>query len=396
MTPPIPATLDLDAAASRLWDVIVIGAGPAGASVAAQLAAAGRSVLLVERKAFPRYKVCGGCLNSHAVALLARRGLDRELRAEGARTLTALHLHSSGRRAVLALPPGLAITRATLDAVLVRAAITAGCAFLPETTAAVGGDVTADVWRDVTLEQSGRTRVSARARVIVVAAGLGHQALRDVASVHDVVAPHARVGVGTVVGPGVVTADDGAVTLAIGAGGYVGVAAVEEGGVQLAAALDPAYLKASGGATAAVRGLLASAHMTLAPDDGGLTWLGTVPLSRRVSAPVAHRVFVVGDAVGYVEPFTGEGMAWALAAADALVPVALAAIQTWDHRVERQWQLFCHTLVTRHQRRCRAVTRVLRYQAVAHLMVAALSRHPGLADVLMPGLTGTTTHEERA
>ena len=247
MTPPIPATLDFDAAASLLWDVIVIGAGPAGASAAAQLAAAGRSVLLIERKAFPRYKVCGGCLNSHAVALLARRGIDAELRAAGARPLTALHLHSGGRRAVLALPPGLAITRATLDAVLVRAAIAAGCAFLPETTAGVEGEVTADAGRGVTLEQSGRTRVSARARVIVVAAGLGHQALREVASVHDVVAPHARVGVGTVAGPGVVTAGDGAVTLAVGTGGYVGVAAVEDGRVQLAAALDPAQLALQAG-----------------------------------------------------------------------------------------------------------------------------------------------------
>lgn len=386
MTPPIAATLDLNTAASIRWDVIVIGAGPAGASVAAQVAAAGRTVLLVERKAFPRQKVCGGCLNSQAVALLARRGIDHDLLALGARPLTTLHLHSGGRRATLALPHGLAITRASLDAVLVQAAIASGCAFLPETTAVVAGDDAVDAERAVILEHGGTNRVRATARVVVVAAGLGHQALRELSSIHDAVVPNARVGVGAVVGRGTVTADVDAVTLAIGAGGYAGVAAVEGDRVQVAAALDPAYLKASGGATAAVRGLLASAHMTLAADGDELTWLGTVPLTRRVSAPVAPRVFVAGDAVSYVEPFTGEGMAWALATADALVPVALRAIDNWDRQIERQWTQTCDTLVRRHQRRCRAVARVVRYPAVADLLVAALSRHPQLAGVLVPGL----------
>jgi flavin-dependent dehydrogenase len=48
-----------------------------------------------------------------------------------------------------------------------------------------------------------------------------------------------------------------------------------------------------------------------------LDWLGTLPLTRRTPRPAGHRVLVVGDAAGYVEPFTGEGMAWALATASA-------------------------------------------------------------------------------
>src|SRR5690606_5716068 len=140
-----------------------------------------------------------------------------------------------------------------------------------------------------------------------------------------------------VAAPGVLDAVDGEVTMAIGAGGYVGVASVEGGRVQVAAALDPAYLKAAGGPAPAVRAILASAHIALSSDADGLTWVGTVPLTRRVSTPVARRVFVIGDAASYVEPFTGEGMGWALASAEALVPLVLRAVHTWDVRIEQQW-----------------------------------------------------------
>ena len=88
------------------WDAIVIGAGPAGALSATLLARQGSSVLLVERRAFPRRKVCGGCLNARALASLDRAGLEPRVRALGATTVNALRLHQRGRSAVLELPPG--------------------------------------------------------------------------------------------------------------------------------------------------------------------------------------------------------------------------------------------------------------------------------------------------
>ena len=56
----------------RLWDVVVVGAGPAGAVVARELALAGATVLLVDRRRFPRNKVCGGCLSARTVAQLGQ------------------------------------------------------------------------------------------------------------------------------------------------------------------------------------------------------------------------------------------------------------------------------------------------------------------------------------
>ena len=62
--------------ATRLdWDAIVIGAGPAGALAARQIALQGLHTLLIDGKHFPRAKVCGGYLNSRALQALREVGL---------------------------------------------------------------------------------------------------------------------------------------------------------------------------------------------------------------------------------------------------------------------------------------------------------------------------------
>ena len=67
----------------RLWDVVVVGAGPAGAVVARELALSGVTVLLVDRRRFPRNKVCGGCLSARTVAQLGELGLDKAVQPTG-------------------------------------------------------------------------------------------------------------------------------------------------------------------------------------------------------------------------------------------------------------------------------------------------------------------------
>ncbi|MCY3923718.1 MAG: geranylgeranyl reductase family protein [Chloroflexi bacterium] len=55
---------------SRIWDALVVGAGPAGARAAQQLSAAGASTLLVEKHSLPRYKACGGGVPARTLRLL--------------------------------------------------------------------------------------------------------------------------------------------------------------------------------------------------------------------------------------------------------------------------------------------------------------------------------------
>jgi flavin-dependent dehydrogenase len=400
----ISATLTVGQASATTWDAIVIGAGPAGAFAALGLARAGFSTLLVDRKAFPRYKVCGGCLNRRAIGLLERAGVTDEIRALGARPISSYLLRRGGRQATLAGPPGLAVTRATLDGTLVRAAISAGCAFLSETTALVPAedvvlDGQAERTRRVVLQQHSGDLVVSIGRIVIVAGGLGHTALRDLPSMSVAVAPDARVGVGTIADAGCVDTPPGCVTMVVGSGGYVGVTAVEDACVSIAAALDVAFLKSHGRPAAAVGAILASAHVQTTPALDTLDWQGTPPLTRRIVGPVARRVFVLGDAAGYVEPFTGEGIGWALAAGDAVVPIAARAVTTWNATIEREWLGTYDRIVRHDQRWCRVLARALRHPRLAGAVIATLGWQPGLArpffDRAVPGAAAVVSGDHR-
>ena len=126
-------------APERQADVIVVGAGPAGASTAFHLAQAGADVLLLEKSAFPRDKVCGDGLTPRAVKHLVSMGFD--LDAPGWHKNKGLRIVGAGHRIELpwpdltSFPPyGAARARADLDEVLARHAQKAG-ARLQEHTA---------------------------------------------------------------------------------------------------------------------------------------------------------------------------------------------------------------------------------------------------------------------
>src|SRR5215813_13016763 len=73
---------------NRTYDVIVIGAGPAGSAAAATLAERGRRVALIEKDKFPRDKVCGAFLAPEALALLDRLGVRSEVEGLPAERIT--------------------------------------------------------------------------------------------------------------------------------------------------------------------------------------------------------------------------------------------------------------------------------------------------------------------
>src|SRR5579875_1062956 len=97
-----------DPSSHSTWDAVVIGAGPAGAMAARELAVGGAHVLLVERRDFPREKVCGGCLNGHALAVLRSAGLEGLPGCTEGVPLRSFRLGVRGRSARLDLPAGVA------------------------------------------------------------------------------------------------------------------------------------------------------------------------------------------------------------------------------------------------------------------------------------------------
>ncbi len=158
------------------WDVIVIGAGPAGA-LASQIASSkGLRTLLVEAKAIPGKKVCGGCLNARAMQLLETHGLMPALNDAGAIHLQKMLLALPGTNATWPLDAMTSISRWAMDPLLVQAAVRHGVTFLPETRASVLPDVR-EGFRSVQLASKEEGKTEVRARMVVVASGLSSNTL---------------------------------------------------------------------------------------------------------------------------------------------------------------------------------------------------------------------------
>ncbi len=373
----------------RLWDVAVVGAGPAGAMVALELGRRGCTVLLLERQSFPRWKVCGACLNGAAQGALAHAGLGDLVARAGAPRLTELRLTGWGRTASVALHNSVALSRETLDQALVWAAVEEGVVFAQGASAELGP--VRDGGRTLTVRgDDGERRV--RARIVVAAAGL--HGLRAAAAGSVPVATvraGSRVGVGAVLEGGGPGYGPGAVHMVVGPAGYVGLVRQEDRRLNVAAAFDAEWVRRHGSPERAVRAHLESAGMPGLPERVHRGWKGTPPLTRRLSSLAEERLFLVGDAAGYVEPFTGEGMAWALWGALALAPLVQAGVTRWDASLMRRWSEVHRRRIRRGQRICSRVAWGLRRPWVTQIALRALGTVPNLARPLVRH-TSATTH----
>ena len=149
-------------------DVIVVGAGPSGSTAAYYLAQAGLNVLLIEKSRFPRDKVCGDGLTPRAVKSLVAMGVDVSEEAGWLRN-KGLRVIAGGMRLELDWPElsswpgyGLVRTRASLDEQLARRAQAAGAKLLEGTT--VTGPVLDDSGRIVGVEATSETDEKSKAR----------------------------------------------------------------------------------------------------------------------------------------------------------------------------------------------------------------------------------------
>jgi 2-polyprenyl-6-methoxyphenol hydroxylase-like FAD-dependent oxidoreductase len=226
------------------------------------------------------------------------------------------------------------------------------------------------------------------AGLVLAADGLGGQLL---AGADDFAAPPvrgSRIGAGAIAGDGPADFAPGRVTLACAAGGYVGLARLEDGRLDVAAAFDREAVRRAGGPGEAAAGILRAVGLPPVAGLAGLPWRGTPALTRRASRLACARVLVLGDAAGYVEPFTGEGIAWALAAAVAVAPLAAGR---WDESVGREWSALYRRTVAGRQWTCRVVARVLRHPRLARAAIHLLGRLPGLAAPVVNRLNAAPT-----
>lgn len=232
-----------------------------------------------------------------------------------------------------------------------------------------------------------------RARVVVAAAGLHGLSTSGMTVSAPVVTVEAgsRVGVGAVLEGGHSGYGTGVVHMVVGPAGYVGLVRQEDDRLNVAAAFDAEWVRRHATPERAVRAHLESAGMPRLPEPTHRGWRGTPALTRQLSSLGAERLFVVGDAAGYVEPFTGEGMAWALGGALSLAPLVYSGVSRWDSALVRRWERVYRSRIRRRQRVCSLVAWGLRRPWLAQTALRALGTAPSLAHPLVKH-TAATTH----
>ena len=359
-------------------EIVVIGAGPAGAAAAAELGRAGRRVLLVDRTRFPRDKVCGCCLARGGISILEALDLD-DLVAEGM-PLAEVTLGTPGGHIDLPFTGSIVLGRDRLDTSLVDAAVDAGVEVSFETTAKVEND-------EVILTRSGTETIPHhRPQAVLVADGLGGRALDDPRFAWRV-RRNGRFGAGVVVAAATDAPPPGHLCMLADHTGYLGVVRLPDDRIDLAAAFDSRAVRTAGGpGRVAARLLAAHGRPRLAEVAADARWRGTPSLTRRRRTVAHGRVICIGDAAAYVEPFTGEGMTWALQSgfeAARFTNRALAGSTPLDAWNRRHSQLF----VAKH-RRCRLISRALGRPDTVRRLAHLVSLVPLGRDVLARLVTG--------
>lgn len=334
---------------SERFDVVVVGAGPGGSTAAYHLAQAGRRVLVVDKARFPRDKVCGDGLTPRAVAALHRMEID----TTGPTWARAHGLRIVGGGITLELPwpalntwPGYAVvqTRHDFDSLLLDRARKAGATVWEETE--VTGALTDErgVITGVTVQANGDT-ASVEAHSVIAADGVANRfglALgarrieerpmgvavrtyyRSPRSLDDFMESYLELWAGDDLLPG-----------------YGWIFPVPDGTVNVGLGL----LNTSKHFRSVDYKKLLRDWVAGLPQEWELTPQNMIGKIRGGSLPMGFNrtplakpgLMLIGDAAGAVNPFNGEGIAYAMETAEIAAMVADDALRSGDPRALRAY-----------------------------------------------------------
>ena len=296
-------------------DVAIVGGGPAGASCAFFCAQAGLRTVVLERETFPREKVCGDCLNPACWSVLRRLGVAEAVRALSHGRLDAVEfIGIGGSRVSVSLPVGadaeIAVKRSLFDHLLLERARNAGAeilerAMVTRVEKAGWGDWKIDIVRDkitapILVAADGRNSTVARLR------GLLPTTQRERVALQTHIPLPSGFG--------------NRVVLQFLREGYSGQAPVNADELNLC-------LVSTGGNVERLKAW-AAAEFKVPPNH---PWRTITPLTRSSLGPVHDNLFLIGDVARVVEPFTGEGIYYALRSGE-LAAQAIVALAREENR----------------------------------------------------------------
>ena len=270
---------------------------------------------------------------------------------------------------------------------LIEAAIQAGADFLPGVSLDIAAG-TEDTCRHLTTSD----RIDSaplRGRSIVLASGLAADRRTTDPGLAVVATPASRIGAGTTTSQFPADYTPGTIFMAVGRTGYVGLTRTDGDALNIAAALDHTAVR-NDSPRGVCEQILAESGFPVTTEMLSGEWRGTVGLTRHRRTLASTRLFVIGDAAGYVEPFTGEGMAWAIRGAQAVVPFVERATETWDAGMIAAWSRTLKRLIGRRQRSCRILAQFLRYPAMVRGLVRIVETMPSLGQAVVRRLNGGT------
>ena len=377
-------------------DCVVVGGGPAGSTTALQLARAGFDVVLLERHEFPRAKPCGDCISPQANLLLDELGLLTAVQGLQPARLAGWRIHGARGDSFTArfcdytnnpqVMHGIAISRARLDEVLLDSARAAGVRV--HTGVRVqellnGGPAIRGVrGRDreqQNVEVTARLTVGADGLRSVVQRALGMNARRPK---FRKVALSAHVsGIAGLSEFGELHLQDGA---------CIGLAPIDahcrSANVTLVVDADRFGRSLAGKTMTSFQHHLTRFPAVLErfPLRQSLDFLASGPFDRPTSGLVARGAALVGDAAGYFDPFTGQGIYQAMAGARLLSRCAIEALRSG--RTDQP--LFEYERAQRHSNRDtirvqRAIDAICARPRLADKCLQALSRAPAAATALL-------------
>ncbi len=294
------------------FDVAIVGGGPAGSTCAAFCAAAGLRTVLFERERFPREKVCGDCINPACWPVLRRLALFERIRALPHGKLDRVEFIAiRGRKVIVDLPSSdeneIAIKRSLLDNLLLNRARELGAETHEESTVTTLNKTAAHNWKIDIGEQS------LEAHVLVGADGRNS----TVARLCNLLPRPARERVALQAHVPLPRDFGNRIVLQFLPEGYSGQAPVNETELNLCLVGTPPTISS-------LR-KWAERHFEIGDDQ---PWRTITPLTRAPVPSTQENLFFIGDAARVVEPFTGEGIYYALRsgelAANAIVKIVRA------------------------------------------------------------------------